>query len=98
VACLGVAAGRSGNWIGNGRHLAPSGSWAFTLAPSENDHIGPQVAHKARKQIRARAARGCALEWNYVETAVQQTGTGRSVAAGRIGSPGFLGYDATTDF
>ena len=49
------------------------GSWAFALAPSENDHIGPQVAYKIRKQIRGRAARGCALEWNYVETAVQQT-------------------------
>jgi hypothetical protein len=74
------------------------GSWAFALAPSENDHIGPQVAHKVRKQIRGQAARGCALEWNYVETAVQQTGSGPSAATGRIGSPGFLGYDARQEF
>jgi len=51
------------------------------------------------QQIRSPVARGCALRRNYVETAVQQTGWGASfVAPGRIGSPGFLGYDAQQGF
>jgi hypothetical protein len=69
------------------------GSWAFALALSGKDNIGPQVAHKLRTQkIPDRAARGCALEWNYVETAMNKREGPPEPPA--IGSPGFLGYDA----
>ena len=58
--------------------------WAvglFTLALSENDHIGPQVAHKLRYRYGVGRTR-VPLEWNYVETAMNQAASG---AAGRAG-------------
>jgi ApaG protein len=72
------------------------GSKESALALTGIDHIGPQLAHKTRWGDTGRP-RGCALERNYVETAMKQAATG---AAGRSDdcSPRFLGYDARQDF
>jgi hypothetical protein len=50
-------------------------SWQFTLALTEIDHIGPQVAHNTHQHVEP-AAGGVRLERNYVETAMKATATG----------------------
>src|SRR6185312_13443199 len=44
----------------------------YACTARDKDHIGPQPAHKIRKQRRDRTARGGALEWNYVESAIKR--------------------------